>query len=189
MDKEKLLVNKLKNGDHGAFMQLYEEYRLPLYRFAFSSLNSKEESQDLVQIVFLRIWERRNLINLDLNFKSYLYTIAKNQVYTNLRARLYRKIDAKYDKDLISSKEVEFDKIAYNDLSTQFAVLVNELPERRRQIFLMSRMQNKTYRQIAKELNISENTVDTQIRKSLNYFRKKLKNIDLFLVFLTITGI
>lgn len=183
------LVIKLKHGDHSAFIDLYDEYHTRLYNFVYASVNSKDESKDIVQIIFMRLWERHDDINPNLQFGAYLYTIARHLIYNHLRAKLYRKFDIKATETIehtIPNVDNNEELLIETDFRNFFANLIEQLPERRRQIFMMSRSENKSYIQIAKELNITENTVDTQIRKSLDFLRKNLKKEEvlMFLGFL-----
>lgn len=186
---ERTLVISLQNGDHSAFINLYDEYHTRLYNFVYASVNSKDESKDIVQIVFMRLWERHGEVNPNLQFGAYLYTIARHLIYNHLRAKLYHKLDIKATESIeqtIPNTDNNEELLIESDFRTFFVRLIDQLPERRRQIFMMSRSENKSYLQIAHELNITENTVDTQIRKSLDFLRKNLKKEEmlLFLVML-----
>lgn len=186
---ERTLVISLQNGDHSAFINLYDEYHTRLYNFVYASVNSKDESKDIVQIVFMRLWERHGEVNPNLQFGAYLYTIARHLIYNHLRAKLYHKLDIKATESIeqtIPNTDNNEELLIESDFRTFFVRLIDQLPERRRQIFMMSRSENKSYLQIAQELNITENTVDTQIRKSLDFLRKNLKKEEmlLFLVML-----
>lgn len=203
------LVHQLKEGNHQAFLLLYEEYKPHLYRFIKSTLSTAnspsvsaaQESQDLVQTIFLRVWERREEINPELNFKSYLFTIAKNLVYDTLRSKYFRILTIETEGTLSQSRESDAhireggasltphmaqkdfsDSIIAEDFRAHFNSLIAKIPPQRRKIFLMSRVKNMTYKEIAQELNISENTVDTQIRNALNFLRKNIHKLFIILL-------
>ena len=81
----KLLLEKLKGGDEQAFNELYNAYREPALRFCNSILKDTEESENIIQEVFIKIWNRKQGINTELNFTSYLFTIIKNRVFDHLK--------------------------------------------------------------------------------------------------------
>jgi len=170
----KLLLERLQKGDDKAFDELYHGYKVPAMRFCNSILKDTEESENIIQEVFIKIWNRKSNINPELNFTSYLFTIIKNRVFDHLKEVKKNDIlKEKFwdnileyqaiDNDL---KEERFDKIKE---------AVNGLSEKRRKIIKLNYEEGKSYDEIAKQLNISKNTVKNQLVKAKQVIRKQLK--------------
>ncbi len=174
--EEKRVIIRLKEGDSLAFERLFRKYNQKLFNFCFRLLRSKQEAEGIVQHTFLKIWENHNSLDENHSFGSYLFKIAQNKVFNEFRSKLnyryYREYLMEYAETLENNVEKELN---YSELENTINNLTAQLPERRRQIFLLSRNEGLTYREIGEKLNISENTVDTQIRKTLDYFRRYLR--------------
>ena len=162
----------LRQNRTEAFDSLYRAYAPRLYRFAYSIIRSDADAQDVLQTTFLRIWEGRSSLDPSKNISSYLYAIARNLCIDMLRHRLYAQL-LPVEHMECSHNEV-INQILGNDGAAYIQAVVDALPARRREIFLLSRVSNMTYRQIAEHLNISENTVDTQMKRALSFLREKL---------------
>lgn len=173
MQTEPLLVKNLSKGNLLAFNTLFKEYSGRLYRFAIGYLKSKEEAEELVQEVFTIIWEKRAALKEELSFRSFLFTIAFNIIRKYFRNRAYL---SEYLKSGISDEHdmQTSDKISYNSLNKYIAELVNQLPERRREIFKKSRFEGQSIKEIAEELNISHKTVENQLTDALKFIRTNL---------------
>jgi RNA polymerase sigma-70 factor (ECF subfamily) len=175
--REKILVPLMIAGNSFAFEKLYFKYSKKLYNFAFNIIKNREDAEGLVQNVFMKIWETRSQINTELSFSGYIFRIAKNMLLNQLKKTLHEKIYNDYllttPDDTILTVEEE---INFLELSMEIERLIKSLPERRREIFLLSRNEGLTYREIAEKLNISINTVNTQISKSLEHIRDHLIN-------------
>ncbi len=174
--QDKRWVIRLKSGEGKAFEKLYLKYNRKLFNFGYKMLHSKQEAEGLVQDVFLKIWEKRYTLDENHSFSGYLFKIAQNKIYNIFRQRIneryYREYLEEYAESLEHSLEQRFD---YKELEKFYNELISRLPEKRKRIFILSRNEGYTYREIAEKLQISENTVDTQIRKSLNFFRQSLR--------------
>jgi RNA polymerase sigma-70 factor (ECF subfamily) len=145
-----------------------------LYRFAFGYLKSEAEAEELVQEVFTIIWEKRADLKEELSFKSFLFTIAFNIIRKHFRTKCYL---SEYFKTGISA---DFDmqtsqKITYDSLYQYITDLVNQLPERRKEIFIKSRFEGLSIKEIAEELKISHKTVENQLTDALKFIRTNLK--------------
>tara|TARA_R110002049_G_scaffold302891_1_gene496419 strand:+ start:365 stop:964 length:600 start_codon:yes stop_codon:yes gene_type:complete len=173
---EKLLVQQLIEGNSKAFRKLFDTYRNDVYSYGISMLKSKVLAEEVVQDVFLNIWEHRDRLNADLSFKSYVFTITRNLAF-NLISKLAnnRKL-----KDQIFYKSQKFyspieDKIAEADYDVIKNKAINLLPPKRKRIFEMSRNEGKSYEEISKELGISISTVKGQMSKALGSIKDFLQ--------------
>ena len=180
------LVERLQKGDVEAFDLIYEKYSGKLYAFGLKYLRSTAEAEELVQSVFLKVWENYSNLKKESSFKSYLFTIAYNDICKLLRKRNYRQ---KFIDDTIyeisqSSPDIA-DSIDYQSVLEQVQLLIDKLPERQKSIFLKSRQEGKSTKVIAEEVGLSPGTVDNYISESLKFIRKRLhkENLPVLLFF------
>jgi RNA polymerase sigma-70 factor (ECF subfamily) len=176
MTTEAELIENVKAGMVSAFDKLFEIYSLKLYSFAFSILKSREDAEDVVQHTFFKVWEKRENINSNLVFKSFLFTIAYNISIDLLRARLKEK---SYRENILvqaSSNYTLEDRIELGDLLYRITKIAEDLPPRKREIYLLSRVHNLSHSEIAEKLNISLKTVENGIGYSLKYIKTRLGN-------------
>jgi RNA polymerase sigma-70 factor (ECF subfamily) len=185
IENESKLVHNLSKGNLLAFNTLYKEYSGRLYRFALGYLKSKEEAEELVQEVFTKIWEKRADLKKELSFKSFLFTIAFNIIRKHFRTKAYLseyfKTGISNDIDMQTSQ-----KITYDSLYQYISELVNQLPKRRKEIFIKSRFEGHSVKEIADELKISHKTVENQLTDALKFIRTNLnsENIPVLLFFI-----
>jgi len=169
--EDRKLIEALKKGDIKAFDEIYYRYTKKLFIFSLKFLRDRQEAEDLIQKVFTTIWERRDHLNPDKSFEGYLFRIVRNEIYDLLKLRIIREHYCNY---ILNDSESDPDDLEKKKIIERVFELVNNLPEKRAKIFRMSKEEGLTYKEIAEQLNISENTVDTQIRHSLNYLRKEM---------------
>lgn len=169
------LVEKLRNGDVPAFDLAYEKYASNLYAFSFKYLKSKVESEELVQSVFLKVWENQKNLKREASFKSYLFTIAYNEICNLFRQRCYLRkfIDETMVTKTDSSVETE-EQIDYQFLLGQIDQIIYNLPEKLRIVFHKSRQEGKSTKEIAAELGLTSGTVDNYISEALKIIRNNL---------------
>jgi RNA polymerase sigma-70 factor (ECF subfamily) len=177
-NNEATLVKQLAKGNILAFNTLYKAYSGRLYRFSMGYLKSEEEAEELVQEVFTLIWEKRKELKEELSFKSFLFTIAFNLIRKHFRTKAYL-------MQYLASQPVEESDMAtsgditYNSLYQYAAELVRQLPSRCREVFIKSRFEGLTIKDIAREMKISHKTVENQLTKALHFLRTKLNKEDL----------
>ncbi|TAJ15512.1 RNA polymerase sigma-70 factor [Marinilabiliaceae bacterium JC017] len=168
-------IEQMRNSDPVAFEAFFHFYQGKIHAFFQHSLPATEDTESLVQEVFIKIWLMRTELLPGKSLKSLLFTIAKNEVNDRLRKRL---VHQKYLQGVNlreSTEDISLQKqVEYMDLAHFINRLIDKLPEKRKIVFKLSRFEGKTYKQIARELGISENTVDTQIRKALATLQKGL---------------
>jgi RNA polymerase sigma-70 factor (family 1) len=173
LNSEQRLVRSLSKGNLLAFNSLYKEYSKRLYRFALGYLKSEAESEELVQEVFMIIWEKRSELKEELSFKSFLFTIAFNIIRKHFRTKSYLteyfRTGIGDDSDIQTSQT-----ITYDSLKQYITELVNKLPERRRDIFIKSRFEGLSTKEIAEKLEISHKTVENQLTDALKFIRTNL---------------
>lgn len=185
IENEALLVKSLSKGSILAFNTLFRKYSGYLFRFAYKYFKSEAESEELVQEVFTIIWEKRADMKEELSFKSFLFTIAFNIIRKHFRTKAYLseyfKSGISADLDMQTSQ-----KVTYDSLYQYINEIVNQLPGRRKEIFIKSRFEGHTIKEIAEELKISHKTVENQLTAALKFIRANLnrENIRIILFFI-----
>lgn len=171
------LITSLINGDINAFKEIYHTYFKKVFHFIRRFLLSKEDAEEITQDVFLKLWEKRSVLDISKNISSYLFTIAQHKIidkyrqYVAAESRIKKIISFRSKTININSTEQLMD---FYELSTIINQLVNELPFGRRTIFKLNREDGYTYKEIANLLKISEGTVEKQMSKALKTLRAKL---------------
>ena len=172
------LLIRLKNGDMLAFDQVYELYSHKLFSFVLRILKDEAEADDVVQEVFVKIWESREKLDDYKLLNSYIFTIAYNNSIDLIRKKIN---NSKYLEHLRMSATINFipaivSQIEFNELNIEVEKLVANLPERQKQVYLLHREEGLTYPEIAERLGISKNTVENHMVKALKYLRLNLDN-------------
>lgn len=174
------LISGLKKDDHDSFQKLFEYYSNPLYKFALGYLKSKEVAEDLVQEVFIKIWNNRKNIKTNTSFQSYLFAIALNSVrkYFN---KLSQQNEFKHQILIDFSKnQSDFDKNTdYQYLLDRLDELINQMPEKRREVFIKKKYEEKSLKEIAEELSITTKTVEYHITEAMKYLKKEFEKLHL----------
>jgi RNA polymerase sigma-70 factor (family 1) len=170
------LLIRLKNGDIIAFDELYKLYSHKLFSFVLRILKDEADSDDIVQEVFLKIWEYREKLGDYKLMNSFIFTIAYNNSISLIRKRISSTKYIDYLRTL-SVKQTQgnlITEIELIELNNQVENLIFNLPARQKQVFLLHREKGLTYPEIAEELEISKNTVENHMVKALKYLRRNL---------------
>lgn len=178
---EKKLVQRLVAGEETAFEIIFYRYRGKVGNFIRNSAPVGTDWEGLVLEVFLRIWMNRERLDTERPFEAYLFRAAKNIVVDELRKKIGRSVylqEGTFARDF-GVNETE-NKIEDRELQSWLEAMLDKIPSQRRLVFMMNRFEGLSYREIAGKLNISENTVDTQIRRTLQFFRAELKKLNTF---------
>jgi RNA polymerase sigma-70 factor, ECF subfamily len=174
------LMQEIKADNMFAFDILYNKYCKRVYKFAFSILKSAEEAENLVQDVFLNLWENRNNVVKNSSIKSYVFTITYNSSISILRKKVRESEYVEYLKSLQEGIEEPVDTgYEYQELTNKLEKIINELPQRQKEVYLMHRIEGLKYMEIAKILKISVNTIENHISRALKTIRERLDNYSL----------
>jgi RNA polymerase sigma-70 factor (ECF subfamily) len=170
------LINRLKQDDEKAFNILFYQHHAKVYNLAKRFLPYKEDAEEIVQIVFIALWENRQKIDENQSLSGYILSIAHHWIYNTIKKNIYRQGYMEHlQQQNISLEYVTEDIVQYNELNALVDKLTNDLPPKRREIFKLSRDEGLSYREIAHQLSITESTVNTQITKALDYVRKNIR--------------
>jgi len=176
LHSESDLIKNLRKGDPFAFEAIFEKYSNKLYQFSFSYLKSEADAEEIVQEVFLKLWERRKEIKSETSFQSYLFTITLNFIkrHFNRKARVDQ-----YKHELLSQFSEGSDNsehaITYQDLLNKLETLIDQLPEKRKQIFIERKQHDKPVKQIAEEMGIAPKTVENQLTRAIYFLKVELQ--------------
>ncbi len=168
------LIAKLQKGDLEAFDLIFEKYGDRVYGFALKYLKSKEEAEGVVQDVFLKIWENKKTLKKESSLKPYLFTIA----YHNM-CGLFRKkqIHIKYrgEVESIEHRSINLEEqLEYKSTLERVDQLIEQLPEKLKIVFIKSRKEGKSTKEIADEMSLAPGTIDNRISAALKFLRKNL---------------
>lgn len=175
---DRSLVLRLKEGDSQAFEKLFQKYHKKVFYFALRYNNSKEDAEGVVQDVFIKIWNERKSLKENLSFNSYVFTITKNHLFNINRKRLNEKAYREYFIHHFTRADNRPEEdIIYTDLKKKIDAVIEDLPTQRRKIFIMSRKEGLSNKEIAAELGLSVRTVEVHISLALKTIRKFSQNL------------
>lgn len=174
--QEKELIVRLKEGDQTAFELLFHFYYPGLVMYSTQFTTDRMEAEEIVQDFFVRVWQKHHQVIPSDSLKNYLFSSVKNGSLNYLK---HKKIEEKYIRqmEVLSEHHLVYDPDLYvvSELQEKIKSTIELLPEKCREIFILSRIRGKNNEEIATELNISKRTVETQISKALKIMRIELK--------------
>ncbi len=178
---DELLIKLLRDNrqEEKAFAEIYERYWQKLTSLAIFKTNSKEVAAEIVQEIFIKLWEKRHSTIIT-HLESYLFTALKYQIISHLRTVISnRNITDIYAEPQVTSQE----NLTAEALKLAIENAIAELPTKTQKVFRMSRFDEKSYKEISSELDISEKSVEYHITQTLKILRKQLKDF-LVLIFI-----
>jgi len=180
---DKLVIKNLKEGDVLSFDNIFKKYNKRVYYFALSYLKNKEEAEDVVQEVFMNLWRYRDQINEYYDFSKYLFKITYNSTCKKFRKQAS---DKKQMEEVIRNFIFEDNAtnldIEYNSLLETANSLIEKMPSRQKNIFLLNINEQLTNEQIAQRMNISKKTVENYLAKAKTSLKKSLSDIHILSV-------
>ena len=173
-DTDQELLADIADGDGRAFEILYRRYFSKLYGSAYKRLQNKEQSEEVVQELFVSLWERRKNLPIE-NIESYLYTSVKYLVLAQFKSNNHlQKYIATISQNENGGNFTE-ETVVFNELNAAYQQALLTIPERCREVFLLKRS-GLSQKAISEKLDISEKTVENQISKALKILRNSLTN-------------
>ena len=175
--EEQFLLVELRRGNKNAFSNLFMAYYKDLVMFAGSYLGERNISEDVVQSVFLKVWNDRESLIIETSFKSYLLASVRNSCLDEIR---HRYVVREHESIILSHLELDDidteNYILYSDLYDHLREALDKLPIACREAFEMSRFEQLKYKEIAVKLNVSERTVEVRVGKALGLLRHYLRD-------------
>src|SRR5690606_5191153 len=178
-DSELLL--KLSNDDQQAFDEIYGRYWRDMFQSAYNLLRENEACMDIVQELFIWLWEHRNNLNVA-TLKPYLLVAVKFKVANYIKKDKVRSSFFDQLKKMEEPYELVDDSVEVKEMMEIINHFTNQLPEKCREVFLLSRRENLSNKEIAERLNISVKTVESQMTITLKRLRSSLARISSFLL-------
>lgn len=175
------LLAGLKDNSHGSYSILFQTYYKDLVLFAGTMIRDKSACEDIVQNIFLKLWNERETLEIETSLKSYLLRAVRNSCIDFIR---HKKIVDNY-ANAIFAMDGDYtteDYVLHSDLNKHLQKAILKLPEKQREAFVLSRFQDMKYKEIAKKLNIAERTVEDRISKALSQLRLELKDFLLLVI-------
>ncbi len=172
---DNLIVKQLKDGSKDAFKQLYNQYADRIHRFAYGYLKSDFDAEELVQEVFIKLWNNRQKLDSSQNLKSYFFKIAVNTVYDFIRRKNVEQAFQEFLATESSSSNETWQEVVYQDMLSQIERFIKMMPEQRQRIFSLSREKGLSNDEIAEALNLSKRTVENQLYRATAFLKKNLK--------------
>lgn len=177
------IINRLHRKDQLAFKEVYNRYWETLMFHATRMLGEEEDALDVVQDVFCTLWEKADTLNIHENLGGYLFSMVRFRVLNKLR---HHKAGEKFISGmsgvLETSHEGVLDHLYCKDLSEALQEEIDKLPTKMRDVFLLSRQEYLSYKEISNQLGIADTTVKKQINNALKILRFRLERM-LFLLF------
>ena len=170
---DKILFNEIKQRNRNVFERLFYEYYSCLVKYAEGFVFDKQVCEDIVQNLFIHFWEQANWITIERSVKAYFYQSVKNRCLNHLRdIRIQDKHKLLYLEGLLNSDDA--DSWIDSELVGRIEKAIEKLPPRMASLFRLKYLEGKKYREIAAEVNVSENTVKTQVQRAKTKLRKLL---------------
>jgi RNA polymerase sigma-70 factor, ECF subfamily len=182
---EKLLLENIKKNDKASFSIIFAQYYKDLVTFSFGIVRNLNTSEEIVQDVFIKLWENRASVIIDRSLKSYLLKSVQNHSLNWLQHLKVQNRFASYIKEhqLLSNNETE-NYILHSELEQNLEEALNKIPLEFAQAFRMNRFENLSYPEIAQKLGVSTRTIEVRISKALSLLRDALKEFLLLIILL-----
>ncbi len=172
---EQQLVVRLKNRDSQAFTVIYNLYAQKLYRYAVKFIKSPEIAEDVVHDIFVKLWDNVNELQIESSLQAYLYKIAQRQLLNIIKRSA---VEVKIIDEIINNttpySQCTEDSLLYKETFSHTTDAINKLPSQRKLIFELGRNKGLSHKQIARQLNIADSTVNNQMVKALKSIKSHL---------------
>ncbi|MGL4806876.1 MAG: RNA polymerase sigma-70 factor, partial [Bacteroidales bacterium] len=182
------IIIRLKEGNETAFTEVYNRYSRRLHYFANEYLQNSDESMDIVQNVFIQLYESAPGLDADSNLEAFLITSTKNACISQLRKN---KVRQQYFQSTVQNMELElnlkaleafeYSDVTFNEVRESVKTAIEELPPKCKEVFLMSRQKQMKYQEIAEVLDVSKRTVERRMTEALGLLKSKLKEFFILL--------
>ncbi|MFY7910107.1 MAG: RNA polymerase sigma-70 factor, partial [Emticicia sp.] len=172
---EQEIIGAIREGNERIFEETFRKYYQSLCNYANSILKEMDEAEEVVQNLFLSIWEKRSDLEISISLKSYLYRAVHNHCLNRIK---HLKVREEYQQYAVNFYDASYESVSQtvmkNELETKIEEAIKKLPEQCRLIFQMSRFEELKYHEIAEQLELSPKTVENQIGKALKILRVEL---------------
>ncbi len=173
VETDKFEIEQFNSGDLKAFEMIFRRYYKALVRYANTIVKDMDEAEDIVQQVFINLWEKAGVMEVQVSLRSVLYRSVHNAALNRLKKQV---VHSGYVKEMMGQEMAVAEITYHKELQQQISEALDQLPEQCARIFKMSRFDNLKYKEIAEALNLSVKTVENQMGKALKIMREELKH-------------
>ena len=170
------IVENVKSGDREAFNKLFRQFYTSLIRFSFRFVADEDMAAEVVQDFFVKLWSNHENLNINSSFKSYMMQSVRNMSLTYINKE---RSHAEANLSVFSEEGEDFDaseKLQGQNLEDAYRKIVAEMPEKRREVFMLSRFDGLKYAEIAERLNLSQKTVEAHMSAAIKQLKEGLKD-------------
>ena len=163
------------DGTNDTFRKVFDNCYESLCRYAFTIVKDFDQAEDIVQSIFMKLWEKRDTLDITTSVRSYLFRAVYNQCINHLE---HHSVKLKYDAGMRvdAARDEQQPEVFPEELEESIRKAIDTLPTQCRSIFIMSRYEELKYSEIADKLGISVNTIQNQVCKALKLLREALKD-------------
>ena len=170
LEKERLIL--ISEGNQQAFKELFDFYHVRIFQFAVKYLRSEQLAEEVVQDVFLKIWEKREELVFVDDFSSWVFQMTRNYLLNTLkRASTETRIKDEISKTITDTETIDNDLLADKETTDMLYTIIAELPTQRQEIFKLCRIEQKSYEEAALVMGISKSTVNDHMVKAMKYLK------------------
>lgn len=173
--QENDLLKKIRDDNGSAFEVVFLRYYQGLCAYAASILGNKDASEEIVQNVFVKLWENRKKLAIESSLKAYLYRTVHNQCINQIESLKIRNQYTKKHTIVPFEGDYPIANLIAQELEEKIKHSIDSLPDQCREIFTLIRLQNKSYQEVADKLGISLNTVKTQMQRAISKLKESLR--------------
>lgn len=170
------LAGKIKNGEKNAYQELFERYAPRIYQFSLTYLKNQADAEELVQDVFLKIWEKRDTLDQSKNIKAFIFKVAVNTIYDFIR---HKNIENAFSDFIKSNAETgsnnTWHSVIFDEMQKNLQNLVAQLPEQQQKILQLSKEDGLSNEEIAAKLNLSKRTVENHLYRAVSFLKENFR--------------
>jgi RNA polymerase sigma-70 factor (ECF subfamily) len=172
-----LILQKVVLGDSGAFREIYSHYRGKLYQYAYALTKSEETADEITQEVFVKIWQKREQINTELNFEAYLKKITLNHVLNFLKkAARDKELQARIYHNVEQIRNSTEEQLLEKELMKTYTAAIEKLSPQKKLIYQLHYNEELTHEEISQKLNISKSTVNNHMVEAVKFIRNYVRS-------------
>jgi len=167
------LAQGIRESNKGAYQELFDRYAPRIYHFSVSYLKCRADAEELVQEVFLKIWEKRETLDHTKNFKAFIFKIAVNTIYDFIRKKNMETAFADFARsNFEKTSDQTWHTVIFDEMTENLSRLISKLPEQQRNIFLLSKEEGLSNDKIAEKLNLSKRTVENHLYRAVTFLKE-----------------
>jgi len=167
------LMGRMRSGDEIALKLIYDKYWNHLFKSAYNILHDQQACEDIIQDIFINLWNKRDIIEIRVSLKSYLFASTRYEVYRQVRYGSVREDIFEHIHERLETPS-EYGNIEYRELLSQINSIVDNLSTKCRVVYKLSREEQLSHKEIASQLDISTKTVENHLNKALRQLRISL---------------